>query len=45
MHKRLDKSIILFKMRARKMSSIIYNYSKYEKNIYLNDIEFEPSNL
>lgn len=45
LHKRLDKSIILFKMRARKMSSIIYNYSKYEKKIHLNDIEFEPHNL
>lgn len=45
LHTRLDKSIMLFKIRVRKMSSIIYNYSKYEKNIYLNDIEFEPSNL
>ena len=32
-------------MRVRKMSTIIYNYSKYEKNIYLEDIEIDPSNL
>lgn len=45
LHTRLDNSIMLFKIRVRKMSSIIYNYSKYEKNIYLNDIELEPYNL
>ena len=32
-------------MRVRKMITIIHNYSKYEKNIYLEDIEIEPSNL
>lgn len=45
LHTRLDKSIMLFKIRVRKMSSIIYNYSKYEKNLYLENIEIEPSNL
>lgn len=45
LHNRVDKSIMLFKMRVRKMSTIIYNYSKYEKNIFLEDIEIEPSNL
>ena len=45
LHNRVDKSIMLFKMRVRMMSTIIHNYSKYEKNIYLEDIEIEPSNL
>lgn len=45
LHNILDINIILFKMRVRKMSSIIYNYSKYEKKIHINDIEFEPYNL
>tara|TARA_Y100000389_G_scaffold88010_1_gene84482 strand:- start:2677 stop:3342 length:666 start_codon:yes stop_codon:yes gene_type:complete len=45
LHNRVDKSIMLFKMRVRKMITIIHNYSNYEKNIYLEDIEIEPSNL
>ena len=45
LHNRVDKSIMLFKIRVRKMNTIIHNYSKYEKNIYLEDIEIEPSNL
>ena len=45
LHNRVDKNIMLFKMRIRNMITILYNYSKYEKNIYLEDIEIEPSNL
>jgi len=45
LHNRVDKSIMLLKIRIRKMSTIIHNYSKYEKNIFLEDIEIEPSNL
>ena len=45
LHNRIDKTIMLFKMRVRKMTTIIYNYSKYEKNLYLENIEIEPSNL
>ena len=45
LHNRVNKSIMLFKMRVRKMNTILNNYSKYEKNIYLEDVEIEPSNL
>jgi len=45
LHNRIDNSIILFKIKARKMIKILHNYSKYEKKIYLEDNEIEPSNL
>tara|TARA_B110000858_G_C17775773_1_gene462132 strand:- start:1242 stop:1907 length:666 start_codon:yes stop_codon:yes gene_type:complete len=45
LHDKIDKNILLFKMRTRKMNTIINNYAKYEKKIRLDDIEFLPSNL
>ena len=45
LHDKIDKNILLFKMRTRKMNTIINNYAKYEKKIRLDDIEFIPSNL
>ena len=32
-------------MRVRKMNTIINNYAKYEKKIFLEDNELKPSNL
>lgn len=45
LHDEINKNIILFKMRVRKMNTIINNYAKYEKKIFFEDNELKPSNL
>jgi len=45
LHNRIDKNILLFKIRTWKLNTIIINYAKYEKKIEIEDNEFRPYNL